>query len=172
MMRSGHEAARGALQEVLRVQPPHLQVRRDRRAVLDDLVVEERHAHLERVRHRHPVEVVEHVVRQGELRVDEERRRERIVRRSPSAIAATARSAAPPSQLGERAADRAAADLCVDSTAHRQRAARPGRGAASVRAGRSNLAGACGSESHRRHCAAGRGNRFHAATSAAAWCLR
>ena len=46
---------------------PDLEVGRDRRAVLDDVVVEERDAHLERVRHRRPVEVVEHVVDEREL---------------------------------------------------------------------------------------------------------
>jgi hypothetical protein len=36
-------------------------------------VIEEWHTHLERVRHRGAVKVVEHVVRQRELRVQEER---------------------------------------------------------------------------------------------------
>ena len=65
MIRSGHEAARGVAEDVLRLEAANLQLGRHRGAELDDVVVEERHAHLERVRHRGAVEVVEHVVREA-----------------------------------------------------------------------------------------------------------
>ena len=51
---------------------PELQIARDRRRELDELVVEERHSDLEGVRHRRSVEVVQHVVREGELGVEEQ----------------------------------------------------------------------------------------------------
>ena len=71
----GHDAARGLLEHVLRRQPAHLQLGRDRRAQLDEPVIEERARDLERVRHRRAVEVVEHVV--------DERRAARRGRASP-----------------------------------------------------------------------------------------
>ena len=60
------------------LRPPDLEAARDRGAELDELVVEERHPHLERMRHRGAVEVVEHVVDERELRVEIQRLRERI----------------------------------------------------------------------------------------------
>ena len=72
----------------------------------DELVVEERHAHLERMRHRGAVEVVEHVVDEPELGVENERGRER--RPDAPGTCATARAACRAAvQLGERAARRA-----------------------------------------------------------------
>ncbi len=62
-------------QQMLPRQPFHLEAVRHRCAELDDLVIEERHPHLERVRHRRPVEVVEHVVHESQLLEEEQRRR-------------------------------------------------------------------------------------------------
>ena len=71
----GDQAARDLLEEVLGRAAVDLERGRDRGCKLDDLVVEKRHPHLERVRHRYAVGVVEHVVDEPELRVEEERRR-------------------------------------------------------------------------------------------------
>src|SRR5262245_60285220 len=58
----GNEAARDLLEEILRRATLDLERRRDRGRELHDSVVEKRHAHFERMRHRHAVGVVEHVV--------------------------------------------------------------------------------------------------------------
>ena len=95
-------------------------MRRDRRAVLDDAVVEERDAHFERVRHRHPVEVVEHVVGECELRVDD--------RASPAADGPGPQSAIAAPRggsavvLGKRAAIEGTPRSRVDASAHREQA--------------------------------------------------
>ena len=73
----GHVVASGEAQHVLALQPAHLVVGRDAGAQLHELVVEERHAHLERARHRGAVEVGEHVVHQAETGVQVERGLER-----------------------------------------------------------------------------------------------
>src|SRR4051812_27326826 len=52
----GNETACRTLQHDLRLKPPDLVRARDPRAVLDELVVEKRDTHLERMRHRSPVE--------------------------------------------------------------------------------------------------------------------
>ena len=51
------------------------------------MVVEKRHAHLERVGHRGTVEVVEHVVDKPELGVEIERRRQGIVGHAAEPVA-------------------------------------------------------------------------------------
>ena len=65
------------------------------RAVLDHLVIEERHPNLQGVRHRGAVEVVEHVVDERQLRVDVQRRGKRRVREVPEPVGDDARAADP-----------------------------------------------------------------------------
>ena len=67
----GDEAARDLLEEVLRRAAFDLERRRDRGCEFHDTVVEKRHPHFERVRHRRAVGVVEHVVDEPELGVEE-----------------------------------------------------------------------------------------------------
>ena len=64
------------------------QLERDRhsRTQLDEAVVEKRDAHLEGARHRGPIEVVEHVVDEAQLRVQDERARQPMTRRAVDPI--------------------------------------------------------------------------------------
>ncbi len=131
-------------------------------------------AHLERVRHRRAVEVVEHVVGEAELRVE--------VQRAPPADRpamplprrrSAARRAAPPSSARERAAHQS---RCVTARRWRRssrRAARRGPRAASV-AGRpaEPAPGTPGCELLDGARAAAARAGAHAPTSAAARCLR
>ena len=84
-------------------------------------MIEERDAHLERVRHRGPVEVVEHVVDEPELRVEVERARKRLVRsvRGHLPDGALRRFAV---ELGERAAHELRAEGVVEVAARREQA--------------------------------------------------
>ena len=58
----GDEPSRCLAQEEFRRAVAELEIRRIRRHVFDEMMVEERHAYLERVRHGGAVEVVQHVV--------------------------------------------------------------------------------------------------------------
>ena len=69
----GDDSPGGLAEEVLRVRLAASGSTGNLGAELDDVVVEERDADLERVRHRRPVEVVEHVVDEAELAVQHER---------------------------------------------------------------------------------------------------
>src|SRR5690242_16441012 len=80
-----NESADRMLEHVLRVEPMHLVLRRDRGAVLDEMMIEKRHANLQRVRHRCPVEVMEHVVDEAELAIEVER-----IRKYPASYVAEA----------------------------------------------------------------------------------
>src|SRR4051794_36684183 len=78
----------GSLEDVLAgLQTTNLVLGRNRRRILDDLVVEERHPNFERVRHRTAVEVMDHVVDEGELPVQVERCRDGLVRETVEARA-------------------------------------------------------------------------------------
>ena len=169
MIRSGIRPRASVLQHVLRVQSPDLEPRRDRRAELDDVVVEERDAHLERVRHRRAVEVVEHVVDEPELGVEVERRRERIVRDGAEALVQDPRRARPSSAAsGPRTSS--FREPVAEVAAHREQAL-GGIRAPSVRAARPS---ACRPDAH--GAEAGRAERsgqaLPAAAIAAARCLR
>ena len=63
---TGQQRPHAALQQVLLPEPFHLELRRDRRAVLHQFVVQERHAHLQGVAHAEPVRAGQDVV--GEVR--------------------------------------------------------------------------------------------------------
>src|SRR5438094_2125137 len=75
----GQQAARRLLEQVLGAETADLEVGRDAGAVLDDLVVEEGDAHLERAGHRGAIEVLEHVVDERESAVEVEGGGQRIV---------------------------------------------------------------------------------------------
>jgi len=82
-------------------------------------MVEERHAHLERVRHRRAVEVMDHVVDQSELPVDVQRRRQRVVGKAVHAGAHGAMRCATV-ELRERARTIRALKPFVELAAHRE----------------------------------------------------
>src|SRR5262249_28005028 len=67
-----HTSPSGA-QDTLRRAVAELQRGRHLRTQLDEAMVKIRHPDLERVRHRSPVEVVQHVVDEAELRIEEKR---------------------------------------------------------------------------------------------------
>ena len=103
-------------------------------------MVEERHAHLERVRHRRAVEVVEHVVGEPELPVEEERGRQRRVRAGRRA--GTRSRAAPRCRRARRAGrGRASAHVAGAERRSSRAAARRRPGAASVATGRRSRSG-------------------------------
>src|SRR5687767_12185556 len=62
----GNKAERCFLQDILCGKASHLQAAGDPRAVLDEVVIEEGDADFEGVRHGDAVEVMEHVVDEGE----------------------------------------------------------------------------------------------------------
>ncbi len=64
--------------EMLPCQPVHLQSVRYGCAEFNDMMIEERNAYLQRVRHRCSVEVMQHVVDKSELLMKKEGRRERF----------------------------------------------------------------------------------------------
>ena len=66
----------GLLEHVLRRAAAQVELRRDRRRELDQLVIEQRHASLDRVRHAHPVDLGEDVQRQVAFEVQVLQRRE------------------------------------------------------------------------------------------------
>ena len=150
--------------------PPDLEVVGDRGAELDELVVEERDADLERVRHRGAVEVVEHVVDERELAVEVERRRQRVVATPPSRVAANGSRARSPSsrerarqsrarsvvELHAGRSSRAALDRVASASVPRAARVEPGRARSDAGA----------------DCAAPGEARPTSATSAAARCLR
>ena len=129
-----HVAARGEPQHVLALEPAHLVPRRDARAQLDQLVVEERHAHLERAGHRGAVEVGEHVVHQAEPRVQVERGLER---RGARGAGQPAVENAPPRRPRARRARRRRGRRAGRRARSRSRraGARPGRGPGARRPG-------------------------------------
>ena len=59
-----------ALDEILRGRPAELEPGRHAGRELDDLVVEQRRADLERVGHRHPIDLHENIVREVRLQID------------------------------------------------------------------------------------------------------
>ena len=119
----GDEASRRVLEHVLRLEvasaPVHLEVRRHRGAQLDEVVIEEWHPHLERVRHRGAIEVVEHVVGEPELAVEEERRRQRRVREVAEPVGDRAQRSVPV-ELRERAAYELLPHVAGEGAAHRE----------------------------------------------------
>ena len=113
---------------MLRRETPHLQIVRDRRAQFDDVLIEERYPHLERVSHRHTVEVVEKRVDEGEPAVEVQRGGERVV-----GEAARQGSSAPEHDRVVRGRERALRQrlpqLAIQPAAHRKMAIRrAGRG--------------------------------------------
>ena len=136
---------------------------RDAGAELDDVVVEERHPDLERVRHRRAVEVVEHVVHQAELRVEVEassggpgRRRPPRVRRACAAPRRRrGRPRAPRARLARSAGAHVAVhrEVAVDRVAAGERPAQPPQLLRAARAARprpGRRAGAGGPTTRRR----------------------
>jgi hypothetical protein len=88
-------------------------------------VVQERHPHLEGVGHGGAVEVLQHVVDQGEPPVEVERGRERVA--AAAALGAEAGGqgrhgahGGPAGLLGQRAPEQLGAQPGVDAAAHRQ----------------------------------------------------
>ena len=79
--RSG-ASPRAAVRSAFPDQSAHLVPRRNAGRELDQMMVEKRHPNLERVRHGSTVEVMVHVVRKRELRVQEQGLAQRI-RREP-----------------------------------------------------------------------------------------
>ena len=152
-------------------QATHLELRRNAGAELDQLVVEERHAHLERVRHRGAVEVVEHVVDQPELCIDVERRWQRVVRQGRQG--AGAKRGAPPGRRvsasgPRRRLPRRSVSMRFPVAIDRKRSTV--LSAASVGIARRIRLGATGA-SRSRALSRGAGRRRQAAAAAAAWCL-
>ena len=70
--RLGQHALQRLTVDRARLEPGELEARRDRRRQLDQVMVEERHPDLERVRHRHLVDLHQHRVRHREPRVHED----------------------------------------------------------------------------------------------------
>jgi hypothetical protein len=64
--------ARDRTEDVLCLVPAQLEPRRHARAELDDPMIEVRDAHLQRMGHRRPIDVMEHVVGEAELGVEHE----------------------------------------------------------------------------------------------------
>ena len=106
MTRSGTSPRATSLKKMLRRQAPDLEIGGNRRAELDDVVIEEGDAHLERMRHRDVVEVMEQCVderRAGRRdRACRRAARRRVPRLRADALARAAPSSAPAS--GPRAA--------------------------------------------------------------------
>ena len=122
--------ARGQPEHVLALEPAHLVAGRDARAELHELVVEERHAHLERAGHRGAVEVGEHVVDQAEPRVQVERGLERRGA-GGAGQAAAQHGLGGAGVLGERAGEQVAAAGRRAPGRSTRAGARPGRAACS-----------------------------------------